>query len=57
MLGDHQGRDRGDLEEKYGDERRTEIVDDEGEIDVEDLIAEEDMVITIRHPATSSACR
>ncbi len=31
----------------YGDERRTEIVEDEGEIDLEDLIADEDMVVTI----------
>src|SRR5947207_11950585 len=28
---------------KYGDERRSEIVDATGEINVEDLIAEEDM--------------
>jgi DNA gyrase subunit A len=33
--------------EKYGDERRTEIVDATGEINVEDLIAEEDMAITV----------
>ncbi|MFH1842998.1 MAG: DNA gyrase subunit A [bacterium] len=31
----------------YGDERRTEIVEDEGEIDLEDLIADEEMVVTI----------
>ena len=31
----------------YGDERRTEIVADQGEFSVEDLIAEEDMVITL----------
>jgi DNA gyrase subunit A len=34
---------------KYGDERRTEIVDDSGEFEIEDLIADEDMVITITH--------
>jgi len=33
----------------FGDERRTEIVDDAGEFAIEDLIAEEDMVITISH--------
>lgn len=33
----------------YGDERRTEITSDEGEFTIEDLIAEEDMVITISH--------
>jgi DNA gyrase subunit A len=35
--------------ESYGDERRTEITSDEGEFTIEDLIAEEDMVITISH--------
>ncbi len=38
-----------ELSEKYGDERRTEILEDVGEIDLEDLIAEEDMVVTISH--------
>ncbi len=33
----------------YGDERRTEIVFDAGEIDVLDLIAEEAMVVTFSH--------
>jgi DNA gyrase subunit A len=32
---------------KFGDERRTEIVADEGDFSIEDLIAEEDMVVTI----------
>ena len=35
------------MEKKFGDKRRTEIVADEGDFTVEDLIAEEDMVITI----------
>ncbi|HEY0928760.1 MAG TPA: DNA gyrase subunit A [Gemmatimonas sp.] len=35
--------------ESYGDERRTEIVSDEGEFSIEDLIAEEEMVVTISH--------
>jgi DNA gyrase subunit A len=34
---------------KYGDERRTEITSDEGEFTIEDLIAEEDMVVTVSH--------
>jgi DNA gyrase subunit A len=34
---------------KYGDDRRSEITSDEGEFTVEDLIAEEDMVVTISH--------
>ncbi len=38
-----------DLRERFGDERRTEIVDAEGEVTLEDLIAEEDMIITITH--------
>jgi DNA gyrase subunit A len=38
-----------DLVHKFGDPRRTEIVASEGEFSVEDLIAEEDMVITISH--------
>jgi len=38
-----------DIAEKFGDDRRTEIVADQGEFTVEDLIAEEDMVITISH--------
>ncbi len=35
------------LREQYGDDRRTEIVDEEGRFTVEDLIVEEDMVVTI----------
>jgi DNA gyrase subunit A len=38
-----------EVAEKFGDDRRTEIVADQGEFTVEDLIAEEDMVITISH--------
>jgi DNA gyrase subunit A len=33
----------------FGDDRRTEIIPDQDEFSVEDLIAEEDMVITISH--------
>jgi len=33
--------------EKYGDERRTQILPFDGEVSVEDLIAEEEMVVTI----------
>ncbi|HEX9563381.1 MAG TPA: DNA gyrase subunit A [Gemmatimonadaceae bacterium] len=35
--------------EKFGDERRTEITGDQGDFTVEDLIAEEDMVVTVSH--------
>jgi len=38
-----------EITDKFGDDRRTEIVADQGEFTVEDLIAEEDMVITISH--------
>ena len=34
---------------KFGDDRRTEITSDEGEFTIEDLIAEEDMVVTVSH--------
>lgn len=33
----------------YGDERRTEVVSDEGEFSIEDLIANEEMIVTISH--------
>lgn len=38
-----------ELKKKYGDDRRTEIQDTAEEFTVEDLIAEEDMAITISH--------
>jgi DNA gyrase subunit A len=38
-----------DLAKEFGDERRTEIVADQGEFSVEDLIADEDMVVTVSH--------
>ncbi|TDJ57224.1 MAG: DNA gyrase subunit A [Gemmatimonadetes bacterium] len=38
-----------EIVERFGDARRTEIIADQGEFSVEDLIAEEDMVITISH--------
>jgi DNA gyrase subunit A len=38
-----------EVAETYGDERRTEISYAEGEIDIEDLIADQQMVISITH--------
>jgi DNA gyrase subunit A len=38
-----------DVSERYANARRTEIVSTEAEISVEDLIREEDMVVTISH--------
>jgi hypothetical protein len=37
----------GEIREKYGDERRTRIVPDEGAMTVEDLIPESDVVLTL----------
>ncbi|MBI5585076.1 MAG: DNA gyrase subunit A [Deltaproteobacteria bacterium] len=38
-----------ELQKKFGDPRRTEIIEDTTEIKLEDLIVEEDMVVTISH--------
>ncbi|NWF55216.1 MAG: DNA gyrase subunit A [Syntrophaceae bacterium] len=38
-----------EVQERYGDERRTEIIEEVQEIKLEDLIVEEDMVVTISH--------
>ena len=38
-----------EIKNKYGDERRTKIIEDEGDIDIEDLIEEEESVITLTH--------
>jgi DNA gyrase subunit A len=35
------------VKDKYGDDRRTQILAEEGEFRIEDLIAEEDMAITV----------
>lgn len=38
-----------EIKKKYGDERRTEIVESVDDIDIEDMIVEEDMVVTVSH--------
>ena len=38
-----------EIREKYADKRRTEIVAEVGEMSTEDLIADEDMVVTLSH--------
>ncbi len=38
-----------EIKNKYGDERKTEIVAETAELTIEDLITEEDMVITLSH--------
>ncbi len=38
-----------ELQKKYGDERRTDIVGEVEDLQIEDMIAEEDVVITVSH--------
>jgi DNA gyrase subunit A len=38
-----------EIRERYGDERRTEIVAAEGDISIQDLVADEDVVVTVSH--------
>ncbi len=38
-----------EISNKYGDDRRTELAEAVGTFDVEDLIVEEDMVVTLSH--------
>jgi len=37
------------VDEKYGDKRKTEIIPISGDLTIEDMIADEDMVVTITH--------
>ncbi len=38
-----------EIKDRYGDERRTQIIEEVQELKLEDLIVEEDMVVTISH--------
>ncbi|HEV2132844.1 MAG TPA: DNA gyrase subunit A [Terracidiphilus sp.] len=38
-----------EIRDKYGDERRTEIVDESAELQLEDLIADEQVAVTVSH--------
>ena len=38
-----------ELDEKYGDNRKTEIIGASSDLEIEDLIADEDMVLTVSH--------
>ena len=38
-----------DIQDRYGDERRTEIVQTQRDLNMEDLITEEDLVVTLSH--------
>lgn len=55
ILNDHQlvvdiiKKELAEIKRKYGDERRTEIQMISGEVDIEDLIPEEDCVVTLTH--------
>ena len=46
-----------EIRERYGDERRTQITHSEDEIDIEDLIADQQMVISITHSGYIKRCR
>ncbi len=42
-------KELGDIRDRFADERRTRIIAGDGELEAEDLIAEEDVVITMTH--------
>ncbi len=44
-----------DIDERYGDERRTVIHADQSELTVEDLISEENVVVTLSHAGYAKA--
>ncbi|MGB5257705.1 MAG: DNA gyrase subunit A, partial [Woeseiaceae bacterium] len=44
-----------DIRDNYGDERRTEIVQDHSDLSVEDLIPEEEVVVTLSHGGYAKA--
>ena len=39
----------GEVEQRYGDERRTEITHFEGDLNIEDVIADQQMVVSLTH--------
>jgi DNA gyrase subunit A len=43
------------IQESYGDERRTEIIQDHSDLSVEDLIPEEEVVVTLSHGGYAKA--
>ena len=44
-----------EIRDRYGDERRTEIVQDHSDLQVEDLIPQEDVVVTLSHGGYAKA--
>ena len=45
-----------ELKKRYGDPRRTEIVEAESDVELEDMIADEDMVVTMTHEGYVKRC-
>ncbi len=45
-----------EIKEKYGDERRTKLIDDPGEIEIEDLIHDEMSVVTMTYLNYAKRC-
>jgi len=45
-----------DIKQRFGDKRKTEIIDAEGDVEIEDMIADEDMVITMSHTGYVKRC-
>jgi DNA gyrase subunit A len=46
-----------EIRERYGDERRTQIVDARGELSIHDLVPQEDQVVTLSHLGYIKRCR
>ena len=46
-----------EIRKKHADARRTKITADEGDLDIEDLIAEEDVIITVSRAGYVKRCR
>lgn len=45
-----------EVRDRYGDERRTQIIDARGELSIHDLVAEEDHIVTISHLGYIKRC-
>jgi len=45
----------GEVRDRYGDERRTEIVQDHSDLQIEDLIPQEEVVVTLSHGGYAKA--
>jgi DNA gyrase subunit A len=46
-----------DIRARFGDERRTRIVDSRGELSIHDLVPQEDQVVTMSHLGYTKRCR